>query len=302
MWAQKLAAYADTEEMEGERDYWLSEEMRRLGPLPVDDEGGRGSNTVGTSDQVRLVMDEEQTQALLQSVPPVYNSKILEVMLTALVDAFSRWTGSRKLLVDMEGHGRVELLPEVDISRTVGWFTSMYPVGLSLKAGGTPGEALMSIKEQVRAVPKEGIGYGIMRYVRQGDHRKEMETYPQAEVSFNYLGQMDQILESSEIFGAAEEDTGLPFSPEGKRVHLLELTSLVVDGRLRMNWTYSPGIHKQETVERLAQGYMDALTAIIEHCQSPGAGGYTPSDFPAAKLNQKDLNKLLSKLKKGDKR
>jgi len=291
-----LAAYAETEELEKERGYWLSEEMRGLDPLPVDDEGGRGSNTVGTSEQVRLVMDEEQTQGLLHTVPPVYNSKILEVMLTALVDAFSRWTGSRRLLVDMEGHGRVDLFPEVDISRTVGWFTSMYPVVLSIKAGSTPGEALMSVKEQMRAVPKEGIGYGLMRYVRGGDHRKEFETYPQAEVSFNYLGQMDQVLDSGEIFGAAEEDTGLPFSPKGKRVHLLELNSLVVDRKLRMNWTYSPGIHKRETVERLAQDYMDALTAIIIHCQSPEAGGYTPSDFPDVDLDADDIDAILDEI------
>jgi non-ribosomal peptide synthase protein (TIGR01720 family) len=302
-WAEKLSAYADTDELERERGYWLSGEMRSSTPLPVDDEGGRGLNTVGTAEQVRLVMDEEQTQALLHSVPPVYNSKILEVMLTALVDAFSKWTGSSRLLVDMEGHGRVELFPEVDISRTVGWFTSLYPVVLSTKPGSTPGESLMSIKEQMRAVPKGGIGYGIMRYVRQEEGlRSKMETYPQAEVSFNYLGQMDQVLGSGEIFGAAEEDTGLPFSPEGKRMHLLELNSLVVDRSLRMNWTYSPAIHKRETVERLAQDYMDALSAIITHCQSPDAGGYTPSDFPGAKLNQKDLDKLLSKLKKGDAR
>jgi len=295
-WAEKLAAYAETEELEKERGYWLSEEMRGLDPLPVDDEGGRGSNTVGTSEQVRLVMDEEQTQGLLHTVPLVYNSKILEVMLTALVDAFSRWTGSRRLLVDMEGHGRVDLFPEVDISRTVGWFTSMYPVVLSIKAGSTPGEALMSVKEQMRAVPKEGIGYGLMRYVRGGDHRKEFETYPQAEVSFNYLGQMDQVLDSGEIFGAAEEDTGLPFSPKGKRVHLLELNSLVVDRKLRMNWTYSPGIHKRETVERLAQDYMDALTAIITHCQSPEAGGYTPSDFPDVDLDADDIDAILDEI------
>jgi non-ribosomal peptide synthase protein (TIGR01720 family) len=149
-------------------------------------------------------------------------------------------------------------------------------------------------------VPHEGIGYCILRYLRQDERQKaEMEGQPRAEMSFNYLGQMDQVIGGSELFGVAQEDTGLPFSPLGARAHLIELNALVVEGRLRLNWTYSPAVHKCETITRLAEDYLAALTAIITHCQSPEAGGYTPSDFPGANLNQKDLDKFLSKLKKG---
>ena len=290
-WARKLETYAQTEELREEKEYWMSEEMRDVFPLPVD--GGGGRNKVGEAERVRVEMEEGETVALLQEVPPVYNTKIQEVMLTALVEAMSKWNGQNRLLVDMEGHGRVDLFEDVDISRTVGWFTSMYPVVLRKEAGAAIGESLKAVKEQMRSIPKEGIGYGLMRYKRG----EEMEGNPEAEISFNYLGQMDQALGRDEIFGAAEEDTGMPFSPEGERTHKLELNAMVVERKLRMNWTYSPGIHERETVEALAEGYKEALAAIIKHCQSPEAGGYTPSDFPGAKLGQKDLDKLLSKLK-----
>jgi len=198
--------------------------------------------------------------------------------------------------VELEGHGRVELFPEVDLTRTVGWFTSLYPVRLKIQAGKEEGEALKAVKEQVRRIPKEGIGYGILRYMRRKVGKLEEVT--EAEVSFNYLGQMDQMLMGSERIGVAEEDTGVPFSPKGKRSYLLELNALVVEKELRMNWTYSPEAHRQETVEKLAEAYEEALSAIIRHCQSPDAGGYTPSDFPGAKIDQKGLDKLLSKIKK----
>jgi non-ribosomal peptide synthase protein (TIGR01720 family) len=298
-WAERLEAYAQTEELEKEKGYWLGEVRRGVRPIPVDNPAGRDENLVGTAEQVRVALGVEETKALLHAVPPVYNTQIQEVLLTALVEACLRWSGSNRLLVDLEGHGRVELFGDLDLTRTVGWFTSLYPVVLTKPVGSGVGQAMMAVKEEMRGVPHEGIGYGILRYLGQDENRKaEMAGLESAEMSFNYLGQMDQVIGGSEMFGVAQEDTGLPFSPLGKRAHLVELNALVVAQSLRLNWTYSPAVHKRETITRLAEDYLAALTAIITHCQSPEAGGYTPSDFPGAKLNQKDLDRFLSKLKK----
>jgi non-ribosomal peptide synthase protein (TIGR01720 family) len=218
-------------------------------------------------------------------------------MLTALVMAFSRWTGENRLLVDLEGHGRVDLFEGVDLTRTVGWFTSMYPVELRIGLGSGAGEAIKEVKEEMRAIPREGIGYGLMRYKREEEGlREEIGGREGAEVSFNYLGQMDQVFGSSEKIGAAEEDTGMPFSPKGKRAHLIELNAMVVEKKLRMNWTYSSEVHKRETVEKIASEYEKALDEIIVHCQSPDAGGYTPSDFPDVDLDQDGIDALLAEL------
>jgi non-ribosomal peptide synthase protein (TIGR01720 family) len=294
-WSEKIGEYAQGEEIGEEKGYWLSGGEGDLEGLPVDGEGGE--NLVGEMEVLQVEMGEGTTRALLQEVPPVYNTKIQEVLLTAMVKAFSRWTGKNELKVDLEGHGRVELFEDVDLSRTVGWFTSLYPVRLGVEPGKDPGEALKEVKEQMRAIPREGIGYGMLRYKREEEGlREEIEEVGGAEVSFNYLGQMDQVMMGSEKISPAEEDPGMPFSPRGRRGYLIDVVALVMEKKLRMNWTYSPIKHKRETVERLAEGYLEELEEIITHCQSPDAGGYTPSDFPDVELEQDELDELLAEL------
>src|SRR6185295_10843687 len=149
--------------------------------LPVDTEGGENNReSLGT---VTVVLGREQTQALVQEVPQVYHTQINDVLLTALGQALGKWSGEEKVLVDLEGHGREDIFDGVDLSRTVGWFTTMYPVALDLPGEPDLGHALMAVKEQIRAVPGRGLGYGALRYLTG--------TAPavDAPVSFNYLGQ-----------------------------------------------------------------------------------------------------------------
>src|SRR5205085_6744284 len=167
-------------------------------PLPADEAGTR--DTVGASATVWSEMDEDLTRALLRDVPGIYHTQIPDVLLTALVEAFAGWTGRDRLLVEVEGHGREDLFEGVDVSRTVGWFTTAYPVRL-LRAPGGPGERLQAVKEQLRSVPERGIGYGLLREL---DPRgREWCRHPGAEVSFNYLGQFDQVLASSTLLRPA---------------------------------------------------------------------------------------------------
>ncbi|MFL9458755.1 condensation domain-containing protein [Tolypothrix bouteillei VB521301_2] len=127
----------------------------------------REDNTTASSATVSLSLNEEQTRALLQDVPSVYNTQINDVLLTALIQSFAQWTGERSLLVDLEGHGREDLFEDVDLSRTVGWFTTLFPIYLQLEEVDRPGETLKSVKEQLRRIPNRGIGYGILRYLNK---------------------------------------------------------------------------------------------------------------------------------------
>src|SRR5262249_19896932 len=207
--------------------------------------------------------------------------QITEVLLTALVQSFARWTGREVLLVDLEGHGREELFEDIDLSRTVGWFTTIFPVLLDLRAVRGPGEALKSVKEQLRRIPQHGIGYGLLRYLSQDAPRQaQLQALPQAEVSFNYLGQVDQVLAASAVFHPAPESVGLEQSPGGKRRYLLEVGGVVVEGELQVTWRYSERGHQRGTIERGAQEFTGRLQALIAHCQSPESGGSTPSDIP----------------------
>jgi non-ribosomal peptide synthase protein (TIGR01720 family) len=182
----------------------------------------------------------------------------------------------------------------VDVSRTVGWFTSIYPVVLEKRSGEGRGERLKRVKEEMRATPNRGIGYGILRYLSPDEGvREEMRRLGEADVSFNYLGQWDQAMGSGTGWRVALERQGEGRSERGRRRHLIEINGMVRGGRLEVGWTYSRGRHLEETVRRVAERFIEELRGIIAHCREAGAGGYTPSDFQLAQLDAEKLNKLL---------
>ena len=204
-----------------------------------------------------------ETSALLQQAPAAYNTQINDMLLTALARAWERGSGSRVLLTNLEGHGREDLFDEVDLSRTVGWFTSIFPARLELPASAEewrPGEALKSIKEQLRQIPRRGIGYGILRYLCADT---DLASQPEPEVLFNYLGQFDQVLAGSRLFRFAAESTGPWHSPKQRRRHALEINGLVVNGQLELRWAFSEHCHCVETIERVAADFLGALRELI---------------------------------------
>ncbi|MEH2348456.1 MAG: amino acid adenylation domain-containing protein [Nostoc sp.] len=297
-WSDRLREYAKSKAISDEWNYWLSESSFKITALPVDYPANKENNTIASTATVSLSLNEEQTRALLQDVPSAYNTQINDVLLTALVQSFAQWTGERSLLVDLEGHGREDLFEDVDLSRTVGWFTTLFPVSLQLEETDHPGEVLKLVKEQLRRIPNRGIGYGVLRYLHQDDTiRTRLESLPQAQVSFNYLGQFDRVLTASAVLGLTQE-----FKAEqsllNQRSHLLGVSGLIRAGKLEMTWAYSKKVHKQDTIEHLALGFIEALRSLITHCQSPDAIGHTPSDFSAARLSQKQLDKFLTKINK----
>ncbi len=244
-------------------------------------------------------LSEEETGALLREVAEAYRTRIDEVLLTALVQAVGAWTGRRRVLVDMEGHGREEIGEGIDVSRTVGWFTTHYPLVLEAEGCAGEGEALKAVKEQVRAVPGRGLGWGLLRWMGEGEGEGEGGGEAlggvEAEVGFNYLGQFDQVVGGEgAAFAPARESAGPERSPTDRGTRLLSITGRVSGGRLLMNWVYSGAVHRRETIERVAEDFNSALRRIIAHCQSPEAGGYTPSDFPDADLSQGELDELIA--------
>jgi non-ribosomal peptide synthase protein (TIGR01720 family) len=276
-WAEQLVDYAQSALAQRELAYWQGVSWPEAGQLPVDH--ADGINDAGSIRMVTTWLDADDTLALLQEVPGVYHTQINDVLLTALVEAFAEWTGRRSLLIGLEGHGREDLFEGVDLSRTVGWFTSLFPVLLDISAALDPGSALKSVKEQLRTVPHRGIGYGILRWLGRND---SLPT-PEPEVSFNYLGQVDG--SSDAAFRFASEDCGAAASPDARRPHLIDVSGGIRDGRLRLHWTYSSAVHDAATIESIAATYVARLQDLIAHCRE-SQGGFTPSDFP---LLQADL-------------
>ncbi|MEQ9672404.1 amino acid adenylation domain-containing protein [Coleofasciculus sp. G2-EDA-02] len=293
-WSESLQDYARSQQLQQERNYWLS--TSDYSSLPID--YPQGANTVGLAETVSVALNVEETRALLQEVPLAYQTQINDVLLTALVQTFTEWTQEPFLLLDLEGHGREAIDKDIDVSRTVGWFTTIFPVLLTLEGISQPGEALKAIKEQLRGIPNRGIGYGVLRYLSEdAEVIQKLSSFPQAEVRFNYLGQFDQILSESRLFELVYPTPGISRSLRGNRRYLIDVNGFVLGGQLQLEWTYSQQIHQRITIEQLAQGFVEALQALIAHCQSAEAGGYTPSDFQKANVSQKDLNRLLGQIR-----
>jgi amino acid adenylation domain-containing protein/non-ribosomal peptide synthase protein (TIGR01720 family) len=295
-WAERLEEYAQRPEVEEEVPYWA--EVVRLAesvclPLDYPDvEAMRSSTRL-----VRSCLKPEETRALLQEVPAAYHTQINDVLLTALAEAIGRWSGQRRLVVEMEGHGRDEITDDLDLSRTVGWFTNLYPVALDLESAETTGTSLKRVKEQLRQMPRGGIGYGVLRYLsRDPAVRARLRPERRTDVSFNYLGQLDQVLDASALFAGACEQSGPQQSERGRQPYTLEVTAAVLAGELQVSWVYSEQLHRRETIERVAADYLEALRALIEHCQSDEAGGFTPSDFPLVQLKQEELDFALGEV------
>jgi non-ribosomal peptide synthase protein (TIGR01720 family) len=237
-------------------------------------------------------LNAEESQALLQEVPRNYRVRIQEVLTTALVRSMSRWNGGKGLLMDLEGHGREELPRKLDVSRTVGWFTTLYPVYVQLEMKGL-GEDLKAVKEQLRRVPGHGLGYGVLRYL---DREERLRDVPQAEVVLNYLGQFDQLMGDGS-WRVAEEGAGAERGRVERRPYLLEINSYIGNRCLQIDWSYSKAVHREETMQTLAAEYVKEIRELIAYCCAT-EGGQTPSDFPLTKISQSQLDQILLRRKK----
>jgi amino acid adenylation domain-containing protein/non-ribosomal peptide synthase protein (TIGR01720 family) len=292
-WAESLTAYAQSESIRQESAFWTVEARQGIKPLPLDHP--EGVNDAAVAHVVAVSLTPDETRALLKEVPGIYHTQINDVLLAALAKGLAQWTGESACLVEMEGHGREEIIEGLDLSRTVGWFTSVYPVLLQLAETDDEGATLKSVKEQLRAIPQRGIGYSLLRYLsRDKEITEKLRSQPQAEISFNYLGQFDQLLPESTSFGPSRGSSGATQSSRITRRYPLDIKGGVSGGCLQLMLTYCENLHRRETIEGLAGNIIQALRAFIIHCLSPGAGGYTPSDFPLAGLDQNTVDSIVN--------
>ncbi len=285
-WAERLAGYADSFDLQTELAVWTALADQRFGDLPRDFEAD-GGNRHGDSEVIHTAWDPAPTADLLERANATYRTQTDEILLAALAQTLDERPGE-SLLIDVEGHGRHDLFDDVDLSRTVGWFTTWRPFFLQA-AGLAPGALLRQTKEGLRRVSNQGLGYGLLRYLSSdAGVRSVMAALPQAEVSFNYLGRMDADLS----LGRGPESVGGTSSPRQARRHWLEVNSYVADGRLHVDWTFNRRVHRRETIEQWAADFLRRLASVVSHCLSPDAGGFTPSDFPLARMTTAELDKL----------
>ena len=273
-WARRLAEHVAGGGLDGELAYWQAAGERL--PLPVDhpvpEDSGRtltvaGSASVaGVADRARTVsieVDADDTGALLRNAPTAYRTRIGDVLLAALAWALSRWTGRERVDVALEGHGREDILDGVDLSRTVGWFTTIYPVTLEVPATGWR-DLIRSVRRQLRAVPGNGFGYGALRYLGGSEAHQGLAATPGPQLVFNYLGQWDAepAAEPDGLYHTVHSSLGRESDPADRAEHLLEVVGAVDGGRLQFTWYYQADVHDEATVAVVAADFATALRAI----------------------------------------
>ncbi|MGW6240423.1 non-ribosomal peptide synthase/polyketide synthase [Streptomyces sp. NPDC055094] len=294
-WSERLAAHVAAGGFDDQAGYWRTVTDAEETELPVDLPGG--GNTMAAQATVEVTLDAEETEALLHRVPDVYRTRTDDVLLAALARTLRTWTGRERTAVAVEGHGREELFGDLDLTRTVGWFTSIHPVALALPDGDDRAAALMSVKEQLRAVPDRGLGYGALRHLSaDGSPGRVLRVLADAAepcISFNYHGRFDGSPDTTGPLRAPLPAVGQDHHPAEERAHLIDVIGVVTAGRLTFTWTYSTEVHRPATIERLARDFASEISGFVRHCAQPDAGGRTPSDFPLVRLDQATVDALV---------
>ncbi|MCW2917369.1 MAG: hypothetical protein JWN52_5437, partial [Actinomycetia bacterium] len=289
VWAERLQDFAGSADLLAEIPYWTDALTAGTGPLPTDG-GDRAEITVAGTATLSSELSAADTRLLLRAASQPGRMQAFEVLLAALGQTLGEWTGRRTNVVHTEGHGREQLWEDLDLSRTVGWFTSIYP--LALTAGSLP-EALRAAKTGLRGVPNGGLGYLLLRHMcpdRAATTR--LCALPEPDVLFNYLGQFEGAPKNDSGWRMADEATGEAQDERTPRQYALELTAAIADGRLHVRWTYSPSLHHRETVESLAEQFMSQVSALAGHATDSGAELWIPGDFPLAVVDQHTLDSL----------
>lgn len=300
-WTTNLEKLANSPEIEQDIQFW-QETTSSNTTLPLDRQASAESNTVKSSAIETSQLSSEETLALLKSATANYHAGVQEILLVALLETITNWTQSDSLLVDLEGHGRENLGDELDLSRTVGWFTSLYPVLLQKPqnhAQNNPQDPNLEdlfkqVKTQIRAIPHHGISFGLLRYLNQ--HKTLANSNNHAEISFNYLGQLDNQQNNNKLFNLLNLPVGSSMFPQQKRPHILAINARIQNEQLIIDWSYSQNLHNAQTMRNLAQNYLERLRSYLVTPSTNSANFYTASDFNLVNLEEGELDSILADL------
>jgi non-ribosomal peptide synthase protein (TIGR01720 family) len=280
-WSESLKKYGNGQALE-EIDFW-NEVIEKDFAFPYDKDMESketcGSHTVNAS------LSVEETSVFLGEANRAYNTKPDELVEIAMALTLHELTGKEDIVFELEGHGRESLFDEVDVSRTVGWFTTMYPVCLNV-SDLKPGVQIKSLKEQLRKVPNRGLGYGVLKYLSG-----KITDKIRRDIRLNYLGEFDNIFDNG-MFSLSDWDSG---EDHGNNSHLtcaVEVNGMIVSQKLKLSFIYSPDKFETATIQAFADLYIRYLRTIINHCTNMDFTDFTVSDFDMISLTQDELDGL----------
>ncbi|MGE5497788.1 MAG: condensation domain-containing protein, partial [Syntrophothermus sp.] len=296
-WSEELFNAALSEKIRKEAGYWTSLPFNKVHDIQTDmiADGSFESDCINITSSLSTA----STDKLLHEIPSKRKITVLELLLTALARSYSAWCGKRTIAIDLEGHGRTGLNPQTDVSRTAGWFTSIYPAVFDLEDSVFIEESLEIIRRQINMIPDNGINYGILRYLcGDPEIKSKISAIPSRQICFNYLGQMNENNEgSSNIAGNVSAPKGNDRSYENHLTHLLDINAVINNHELQVQWSFSMKVFYESTVRRLAELFIDELNKIISHCTETTSSDTAAGNFKMVNLTKKELNGILDKVK-----
>ena len=300
-WAERLQTYATSEALLRQLPYWEEVESQPYAALAPD---LQSEETPRYKDARAVYMElaPSYTEQLLGGVHEAYHTEINDLLCTALAQAFKQWRGLDGILVNVEGHGRESIIEQFNINRTIGWFTSQFPVALSAAGTDDPGKAIIATKEMLRRIPERGIGYGILRYLTPDENKTGYRIGMDPPVNFNYLGQFESQAEDQRFQVKAMKlgdpksvmELGRTLSDNMEMPVKINIEGEIRDGRLVLCFGYNQTQYTEEAIGELAEHYRHELIRLVEHCAGTEQARHTPSDFKHADLSEGDLDDLQS--------
>jgi non-ribosomal peptide synthase protein (TIGR01720 family) len=291
-WYEALQNYGQSKRLLDQRAYWMQGAKSGC-PLPVDKDYDGNVKIKDTAHYIGR-LGAEKTKSLLQEVPRAYHTQINDILLAALAKTLSAWSKNDKVVIGMEGHGRETIAAGIDTSRTVGWFTTIYPVMLELSGLISEDELIKTVKEQLRQIPDKGLGYGVLKYINK---EPELQDKSQWDILFNYLGQSDNVIGNSQWLSGAGESAGLSISEEQAVSEKISVNAMIQSGQLALDWIYSTKHYSESTIKAVVDNYLANLESLVNHCieQQKAGAIFTPSDYGLSSVvNYKELDSFLN--------
>ncbi|HTR46284.1 MAG TPA: amino acid adenylation domain-containing protein [Verrucomicrobiae bacterium] len=289
-WAEHLSRQAKSGAFDAELEYWLEQDRQPVLAWPSDRECRRDEETQSTAATVALELSQEETRGLLQDVRSAYGVQISDALVAALLRTVGSRTGSRRVRIDAEGLGRETGADDLDLSRTVGWFTALHPIAIDADQAAGHAELLATVKEQLRRVPRGGVGYGALRYL--SGHGDEFRTAPASEICFLYLGQIRGSGEQDGLFDQAKESGGPNLSAGTRLPHRLTLTAIVAGDRLRVSWMYSNRAYDERTIRGIAGDYMNFLRELLAETRKTKRLRWAPDAASAFRWSSAEIDRI----------
>lgn len=284
-WAENIRAYTKTKVFQKANDYWdktlSARQPASLRHFP------KGEHITGKSKNVSLSLSKEITSKLLSDVHGRFHTQINDLLLAGFVLGIQETFDQKRIRIDLEGHGRENLDQGENVSRTVGWFTSIYPVWLECTEADLPG-TIKGVKESLRSVPNNGIDYLIKQY---GTDEYAVQDHPGSQIIFNYLGQFDSDIDDK-AFKVSQELVGKERAPGEIDFYDWNLTGMITGGELKMNLGYSEEQYQEATIISFMADYKKYLIRLIEFCAEGEEQQFTPSDFTYKGLSIPQVDEL----------